>query len=101
MVEHACKTTKILDKRADELIDFVALDVCDKLDAEFPGFDCCGITSNFLGLLTRVLTSMLKGQDPTDPRITGFSRVTLPALLADAPKAKAEPLREVDPIFTV
>lgn len=39
---------------------------CEVLDAQFPGWDAGGITSNFQGLLAEVITRMLKGHSVLD-----------------------------------
>lgn len=54
---------------------------CKVLDAQFPGWDAGGITSNFQGHLALVITQMLKGQSVLDGML-GHATL-LPRLIVD------------------
>lgn len=69
------------NESVQQVIEDAAKAACDVLDAEFPGRDNCGITSNFQGLLVQVLTHMLKGRSVMD-RERGHYTV-LPTLMLD------------------
>ncbi|MFU4538235.1 hypothetical protein ACM73L_32985 [Pseudomonas aeruginosa] len=47
------------DPAVQKAIDEATAKACEVLDAQFPGWDAGGITSNFQGLLAEVITRML------------------------------------------
>lgn len=49
-----------------DAIEDAAQAACRVLDSHFPGFEQCGITSNFQGLLMDVIGHMLKGRSVLD-----------------------------------
>lgn len=64
-----------------EAIENASTAACKVLDAQFPGWDSGGITSNFQGLLAEVITQMLKGKSVLDE--TRGHPTKLPRLILD------------------
>lgn len=69
------------DPAVQKAIDEATTKACEVLDAQFPGWDAGGITSNFQGLLAEVITHMLKGHSVLDG-VRGHATM-LPRLIVD------------------
>jgi len=69
------------DKDVIQAIESAASAACQELDKQFPGWDNGGVTSNFQGHLSEVITRMLKGQSVLDG-VLGH-RTHLPRLIID------------------
>lgn len=69
------------DPAVAKAVEEATAKACEALDAQFPGWDSGGITSNFQGMLAQVITAMLKGQSLLDSE-RGHSTM-LPRLIVD------------------